>query len=426
MANDFDDGKGQEDTAYSVQFDNAVRDIRSQIHTTNPAELARLNASITSLLSSNLPSKILSKLQNLQAFVREREDRAEQVVRSTQEEQNREAEEARLLQEHIEFLEKEAHLANEVREQELKQHFTDYASIKDKAHEQNQEDIALLDQAAKNPDSLTAAQRAQLMGQYATDEEREEAEKKRQQMKKCWETHYAIKNKTNDTIAHKQNKIKANDVVIRHPNTSETEKEKRRQENTVLEGEIVKHRKDLVPLEPLDKDREKEREKILALVNSSRPELAIKRLKDHYSEHRKDYEQERQKDTNHQGYQELHSMVMALGGHEKLGLPEPKYPIAEQPIPALPKIKSSSALQNQDKESFVDTPQNPHERADVIKKTLEQDRLVKKHPNIKDELKNEASKLGSLANQNQVSDKAKTTSTMSKFSQRGKAMEGRG
>lgn len=102
MADDFEDdkddknNKGQKDIAYLAQFDNVVNDIKSQIRTTNPAELARLNASITSLLSSNLPPETLAKLQNLQAFIREREEQAEQVIFSQQLEEERKAEADRL------------------------------------------------------------------------------------------------------------------------------------------------------------------------------------------------------------------------------------------------------------------------------------------------------------------------------------------
>ncbi len=423
MADDFDDGKGnKKDSAGLAQFENAINGIKSQIRSTNPAELARLNASITSLLSSNLPSEILSKLKDLQAVVSEREEQAEKNVRYTQEEQSREAEEARLLQEQIEFLEKEAHIANGVREQELKQHFEDFDSIKGDAHKQNQQDIALLAQAAKDPNSLTAAQRAQLMGQYATDEEKEEAEKKRQQMKKYCETYYAIKNKTNDTVAYKQSKIKANDAIINHPNTLEPEKKKRRQENAVLDQDIVNHQQKLEEYTTtFSQDREQERKVLLALVNSSQPELAIDRLKRHYKCYEEGYEQERQQNPNHRGYQELQSMVMAMGGHEKLVLPKPKYPIAEQPMPSLPNIKSSSAVvQHQAKiiNNSVHTTPTPEEQAKAIRKQLE-------YPVVKDESKKTAA-IGVVANQQQLSEKPKTTSTMSKFSQRAKIIEGRG
>ncbi|MCC8416498.1 MAG: hypothetical protein LN575_03965 [Rickettsia endosymbiont of Gnoriste bilineata] len=102
MADNFEDGKddknnkGQKDIAYLAQFDNVVNDIKSQIRITNPAELARLNASITSLLSSNLPPETLAKLQNLQAFIREREEQAEQIIFSQQLEEERKAEADRL------------------------------------------------------------------------------------------------------------------------------------------------------------------------------------------------------------------------------------------------------------------------------------------------------------------------------------------
>ncbi|WP_417905260.1 hypothetical protein [Candidatus Tisiphia endosymbiont of Micropterix aruncella] len=109
MADDFDDGdKGKvekEDSAYFTQFENVINEIKSQLHTTNPAELARLNSAISSLLASDLPTKILKSLEALQAAVAKEEQRAEQNMRYSQEEKSREAVE---LQNQVDFLEKEA------------------------------------------------------------------------------------------------------------------------------------------------------------------------------------------------------------------------------------------------------------------------------------------------------------------------------
>ncbi|WP_342278779.1 hypothetical protein [Candidatus Tisiphia endosymbiont of Myopa tessellatipennis] len=104
MADDFDDGNmSKEDSAYVTQFENVINDIKSQLHTTNPAELARLNSAISSLLASNLPAEILKSLEALQAAVAKEEQRAEQNITYRQE-----AEAATKMQEQIEFLEKEA------------------------------------------------------------------------------------------------------------------------------------------------------------------------------------------------------------------------------------------------------------------------------------------------------------------------------
>ncbi|WP_341762136.1 hypothetical protein [Candidatus Tisiphia endosymbiont of Thecophora atra] len=104
MADDFDDGNmSKEDSAYVTQFENVINDIKSQLHTTNPAELARLNSAISSLLASNLPAEILKSLEALQAAVAKEEQRAEQNITYRQE-----AEAATKMQEQIEFLEREA------------------------------------------------------------------------------------------------------------------------------------------------------------------------------------------------------------------------------------------------------------------------------------------------------------------------------
>ncbi|WP_341747680.1 hypothetical protein [Candidatus Tisiphia endosymbiont of Dascillus cervinus] len=107
MVSDFDVGdmgkEEKEDSAYFTQFENVINDIKSQLHTTNPSELARLNSAISSLLASNLPAKILKSLEALQAAVAKEEQRAEQNITYRQEE-----EAATKMQEQIEFLEKEA------------------------------------------------------------------------------------------------------------------------------------------------------------------------------------------------------------------------------------------------------------------------------------------------------------------------------
>ncbi|WP_425361796.1 hypothetical protein [Candidatus Tisiphia endosymbiont of Mystacides longicornis] len=114
MADDSDDdkddknNKGQKDTAYLAQFDNIVNEIIKQIHSTNPAELARLNSAISSLLASDLPPKILKSLEALQAAVTKAEERAEQKNLSDQGENIRKAAEEAKLQESIALLEKEA------------------------------------------------------------------------------------------------------------------------------------------------------------------------------------------------------------------------------------------------------------------------------------------------------------------------------
>ncbi|WP_367364200.1 hypothetical protein [Candidatus Tisiphia endosymbiont of Nedyus quadrimaculatus] len=108
MADDFDDGdKGiKEEVAGSSQLENIINNIKSQLHTTNAAELARLNSAISSLLASDLPAKILKSLEALQAAVAKEEQRAEQNITYRQEAEDRDAKTK--LQEQIEFLEMEA------------------------------------------------------------------------------------------------------------------------------------------------------------------------------------------------------------------------------------------------------------------------------------------------------------------------------
>ena len=67
MADDFwwgKDNKGnKKDNVGFAQFENAINVVKSQIRSTNPAELVRLHAYISSLLGSDIPPKILAELE---------------------------------------------------------------------------------------------------------------------------------------------------------------------------------------------------------------------------------------------------------------------------------------------------------------------------------------------------------------------------
>ncbi|WP_417905240.1 hypothetical protein [Candidatus Tisiphia endosymbiont of Micropterix aruncella] len=80
MADDFDDRDNgiKEEVAGSPQLENIINNIKSQMHSTNPAELARLSNDIGSSLTGNIPEKILEILKTIQALVNEKKERAEQ------------------------------------------------------------------------------------------------------------------------------------------------------------------------------------------------------------------------------------------------------------------------------------------------------------------------------------------------------------
>lgn len=59
MADDFDDGDmGKEEMVGSAQLENIINNIKSQMHSTNPAELERLSRDIDSFSTANIPEKI--------------------------------------------------------------------------------------------------------------------------------------------------------------------------------------------------------------------------------------------------------------------------------------------------------------------------------------------------------------------------------
>lgn len=409
MADDFDDGdKGKEEVAGSSQLENIINNIKSQMHSTNPAELERLSRDIDSFSTANIPEKILEILKTIQAIVNERKERAEQYMLYSQEEKIREAaaEEAKL-QESIALLEK---AANEKREEELKQHIAEYTSkaFQDKFDELLKEEDDLVKKAANDQNSLTDQEKAKLMGQYTSKEEKEEAEKKQQEISQYWGKHYAIKDKANKSINYRKDQIKVNEAIINRSDTPEPVKDKARQDNAVHNQKIKEHEENLKVLAPKEQKREENRRKILALVNSSQPELAIERLQKHHNHHIKEYDQARQQDPNHQGYHELHSMIIKLGGHKKLGLPKPKYPVQEQLV-ATPQNTKDSSVENKPEPIEHPVAKNPKEYAQAIKESLKQSQESSK-------------KVSSAVNEDHAQAKGETQSASAKFAQRQKAM----
>ncbi len=360
----------------------------------------------------------------------EKKERAEQNIRYNQEEKIREAEEEAKLQASIALLEE---AANEKREAELKQHFDEYMSFQEDFHKQLKEQRDLLDQAINNPKSLTPEQRAELLGQYPTKEKEEEAQKKQQEMTKRWKTHYAIKHKANESIKYRQGQIKENDAIINNPNTPEPVRKSKLQDNVVHKQEIATAKEKLTAINPAEQDVEVNRKQLLALVKSNRAELAIELLKDHHKHHIKDYDDARQQDPNHQGYHELHSIIMELGGHEKLGLDKPKYPVQQQPIVPSQNIKDSSVVQHPAEtieRPVVQATKTPKEQAKAhaqsVRDSLEQSHLLPQQSNSKVKAKNSQPNIDSVASKDQGQNKGVTSNAMSKFLQRQKAMEGRG
>ncbi|MDD9338039.1 MAG: hypothetical protein PV337_06505 [Rickettsiaceae bacterium] len=409
MADDFDDGDNgkKEEVTGSAQLENIINNIKSQMHSTNPAELERLSRDIDNFLTGNIPEKILESLKTIQAIVNERKERAEQYMLYGQEEKIREAAEEAKLQESIALLEK---AANEKREEELKQHIAEYTSkpFQKRFDELLKEENDLLKKAANDPNSLTAQEKANLMGQYASEKEKEEAEKKQQELSQCWKKHYAIKDEANKSIKYRQGQIKVNEAVINHPSTPEHVRSQAHQDNVVHNQKIEEHKEDLKVLTPKEQEREESRKTILALVNSSQPELAIEEVQKHHERHGKEYNEARQQDPKHQGYHELHSMIMALGGHEKLGLPKPNYPVQEQLV-ATPQNTKDFSMENKPEPIEHPVARNPKEYAQAIQESLKQSQAL---PN----------KVSSVVNGEHVQAKGETQSASAKFAQRRKAM----
>ncbi|WP_375331588.1 hypothetical protein [Candidatus Tisiphia endosymbiont of Temnostethus pusillus] len=255
MADDSDDGNmGKEDSAYVTQFENVINDIKSQLHTTNPAELARLNSAISSLLASNLPAKILKSLEALQAAVAKEEQRAEQNITYRQE-----AEAATKMQEQIEFLEREA--------KEAKQH----QDFKD----QNMNFLAEEEKRiAKTKDITSRIQR----GDDIRQEELEQLLKSDDQQK-AEQAHYKAmlqyQKEINDRHTKSGTEVKKCNEAIKNPKSSGTDKkvaqqnlakaEARHEKNTLIKKEVDEHKN---ALDDMKKRKREENNKLLETIDN--------------------------------------------------------------------------------------------------------------------------------------------------------------
>lgn len=225
-----------------------------------------------------------------------------------------------------------AEVAKEVnakREIELQKHIAEYISepFQKKFSDLLKEENDLLKKAANDTHSLTTKEKNQLLGKYDSVEEKEEFQKKQQELNKCWRKHYIIKEIARQAIQYRQSQINANDEIINNPNAHEDIKVACYCDNKVHEQKITEHQQDLKILAPKEQEREEARQALLALVNSNQPELAIAKLKAHHEVHWEEYEEARAQDPNHQGYHELNHMITKLGGHEKLGLAKPTHSV---------------------------------------------------------------------------------------------------
>lgn len=258
MADDFDDeNMGKEDSAYFIQFENVINDIKSQLHTTNPAELARLNSAISSLLASNLPAKILKSLESLQAAVAKEEQRAEQNIAYRHEE-----EAVTKMQEQIEFLEREA--------KEDKQH----QDFKD----QNMNFLAEEEKRiAKTKDITSRIQR----GGDIRQEELEQLLKSDDQ-RKADQAHYKAmlqyQKEINDRHTKSGTEVKKWNEAIKNPKSLDAKDankkiaqqnlakaEARHEKNTLIKKEVDEHKK---ALDDIKKRKRKEDNKFLEQIEN--------------------------------------------------------------------------------------------------------------------------------------------------------------
>ncbi|WP_341754393.1 hypothetical protein [Candidatus Tisiphia endosymbiont of Dioctria rufipes] len=243
MTSDFDDGdKGKvekEDSAYFTQFENVINEIKSQLHTTNPAELARLNSAISILLASDLPAKILKSLKSLQAAVDKEEQRAEQNRLSDQEERSRDAEAARLMEERIASLEREAKEAEQ--HQAFKNQNTNFLAEEEK-------------RIAKTRDITNRIQRGDDIPQEELEQLLKSDDQRKADQVHC-KAMLQYQKEINDRHTKSGTEVKKWNEAIKSPKSLDADKkiaqqnlakaEARHEKNTLIKKEVDEHKKAL-------------------------------------------------------------------------------------------------------------------------------------------------------------------------------------
>lgn len=208
----------------------------------------------------------------------------------------------------------------------------------------------MLTQALENPESLTDQQRRELTGKYLNEEEKKEAERKRQIIKNGYKAVDELGKDVNKSI--ERNNIKIDEInekikvepVLQKKQILENEKQQLEQQN-------IKNKKILEEkVKPYDRERELERQKLVKLEKIS-PELAKDSIKKHFELNIDRYKEIYAKDPNFKGLDEMYELVKKADLEKELGI--------EKETAEYQKTKASKSSNIEQNPKTINNPQDP-------------------------------------------------------------------
>ncbi|HJD67906.1 MAG TPA: hypothetical protein LFV66_05665 [Rickettsia endosymbiont of Bembidion lapponicum] len=327
-----------------AQVKNDLNAIRAQVTATNnPAELARLASAAAGLAASTNNREILDQIKNLQSSISKKEENAEQIIYSEASEKglNMEGQSPEAIREHQEHIEREAR---------IEKNLIEFEKIEPEFRQQLKARSDLLTQALENPESLTDQQRRELTGKYLNEEEKKEAERKRQIISNGYKAVDELEKDINKSI--ERNNIKIDEInekikvepVLQKKQILENEKQQLEQQNT-KNKKILKEK-----VEPYDKERELERQKLIKLAEIN-PELAKDIIEKHFDDNIDKYKENAIKNPNFKGLDEMYELVQKAGLEKELGI--------EKEIVEYQKTKASKSSNIEQNPKTINTPQDP-------------------------------------------------------------------
>ncbi|HJD55161.1 MAG TPA: hypothetical protein LFW21_00545 [Rickettsia endosymbiont of Pyrocoelia pectoralis] len=287
----------------------AIDNIKSKLNTIDPTQLAVLLIAVNTLIAEAGDSPLKDSLLSLQEQIIKQEEKAQGVTNAKVAAEIEKAREAQSLQEQKESEAKE----NALRETRLTINSTAYAKISTKFPEQLKSRNDLLE----NYDNLSEEEKRRFTRQGLTDAARKDLEKEDKEISERYKLAYQVKEDAEKVKKYKEERIKENNEKLKGAdfNTKEAIEKENVEHSTVI-AECKKHIESIKPVES-ERDRE------LALLEKrvkTHPEAAIHGIKEHYKTNKEEYQKLKQQDPHHSALEKLENLVIACGGHEKLGL----------------------------------------------------------------------------------------------------------
>ena len=357
------------ETENQAQLRNDIKEIKSQSYSSSLHGIEKLKLLIANLLSLVKDSGIEKQLLDLQKWADEKEEQIRTSLKPENVNGN-EGKNKEELEKTPEFLE------NEERERDLKLLVAVYNTFKDDFLAQQKEENDLLRRGLNGNPPLTDKERNELLGKYSTEQEELVALQKSEEMVKRYEIHCTIEEKATESIEFRQSAIQKNRGLIEDPTTPEEVRKRLEEENKQHNAVIKGHEKIKEANEPVNLERENTRKLIRDYIKKDK-EVAFARLEEHLHRYGGRYLEEKQRDPNHQGHNEILTIVNELEVHKKLGITskegnikEVVDNIKEKRGAALKKALASSPKPeevNKEADSIVQTVQKSQTNSSVLK-----------------------------------------------------------